>query len=186
MRPERSVPAPPPGEPTAAGSTVPGSRAQRLGLAFRSISDADLAFLADLYASTREAELAPVPWTDAEKRAFLRQQFEAQHAHYTMHYGEADFLVVEKDGEAVGRLYLARWTREHRVIDIALVPQWRNRGVGAAIMQDLCDEAGRAGKPVTIHVEAFNPALSLYRRLGFTLVEDKGVYLLMEWRAALR
>jgi hypothetical protein len=51
-------------------------------------------------------------------------------------------------------------------------------------MGDLMDEAAAVGKPLTIYVEKFNPAMRLYRRLGFETVEDKGVYDLMRWRAA--
>jgi len=57
-------------------------------------------------------------------------------------------------------------------------------GFGGALMRDLLDEAAGAGKAVAIHVEKFNPALRLYRRLGFTTEEDKGVYDLMRWRSA--
>jgi ribosomal protein S18 acetylase RimI-like enzyme len=163
-------------------AAAPGPRAVGLGLSFRPIAETDLPFLTDLYASTRDEELAPVPWTEAEKQAFLRQQFEAQHHHYMTYYGDADFLVVEKDGAPIGRLYIVRWPAEHRIVDIALVPDWRGRGIGTAVLRDLCEEAGEAGKAVSIHVECYNPALRLYRRLGFAQVEDKGVYLLMEWR----
>jgi RimJ/RimL family protein N-acetyltransferase len=179
---ESSRPAPTSAAPAAESAVAPGPRARALGLAFRPITEADLTFLAALYASTREAELAPVPWTAEEKRAFLRQQFEAQHRHYMTYYAGTDFLVIEKDGQAVGRLYLARWPAEHRIVDIALVPDWRGQGLGTAMLRDLCEEAAEAGKPLSIHVECYNPALRLYRRLGFRLVEDKGVYHLLEWR----
>jgi predicted GNAT family acetyltransferase len=41
-------------------------------------------------------------------------------------------------------------------------------------------EADAAGKRVTIHVERLNPARRLYERLGFSVAEDKGVYLFLE------
>lgn len=153
------------------------------GLTLRPITEADRPFLARLYASTRADELAAVDWPQAEKDRFLAEQFRAQHAHYTAHYPEAAFDLLEKDGAAVGRLYLAWWARELRVIDIALLPEWRGRGLGSALMRGLIEAAAAAGKAVTIHVEKFNPALGLYRRLGFREVEDKGVYLLLEYPA---
>jgi ribosomal protein S18 acetylase RimI-like enzyme len=156
-------------------------RAAAAGMAFRPIAEADLPFLGGLYASTRTEELAVVPWPDAEKTAFLDHQFRAQHAHYQEHYPGADWLVIVLAGEAVGRLYVARWAREHRVIDIAFMPEHCGQGLGTALMRDLMDEAQAAGKAVTIHVEKFNPALRLYRRLGFETIEDKGVYDLMRW-----
>ncbi len=156
-------------------------RAQSLGLSFRIMDDNDLPFLATLYASTRVEEIALVDWDEARTREFLQQQFEAQHSHYMQHYPDADWLILEKDGEPVGRLYIERWEREHRLIDIALMPVMRGKGLGEALMRDLMDEAVEAGKALTIHVEHFNPAMRLYRRLGFEMVEDKEVYHLMQW-----
>jgi ribosomal protein S18 acetylase RimI-like enzyme len=145
------------------------------------MQEADLPFLGRLYASTRWDELAPAAWSDAEKSTFLDMQFHAQHAHYQQHYPAADWLVILRDGEPIGRLYIVRWQREHRLIDIAFMPEHRGQGFGTALMRDLMDEAAAAGKPLSIHVEKFNPAMRLYRRLGFVTAEDKGVYDLMRW-----
>lgn len=158
-------------------------RAAAVGLSFRPASDPDLPFLGRLYASTRADELAGAPWTAEQKAAFLQSQFEAQHAHYRQYYPEADWLVIVHGSDDVGRLYIARWPSQHRIIDIALLPEFRGRGFGAALMRDLLDEAAAAGKAVSIHVEKYNPAMRLYRRLGFVTTEDKGVYDLMHWRA---
>jgi ribosomal protein S18 acetylase RimI-like enzyme len=66
---------------------------------------------------------------------------------------------------------------------IALLPECRGAGIGGGLIRDVQAEAGRTGKRLTIHVERTNPALRLYRRLGFRLIEDKGIYLFMEWRS---
>jgi GNAT superfamily N-acetyltransferase len=161
-------------------------RAIAAGLHFRSITEADLPFLYEVYASTRTEELAVVPWSDQQKAAFLVQQFQAQHADYARNYPDADRLIVLRGNQPAGRLYIERNAREHSVIDIALLPQHRGHGLGAAIMRDLQDEAGSVGKPLTIYVEKFNPALRLYRRLGFQTVEDLGVYDLMRWASGPR
>lgn len=139
----------------------------------------DEAFLFEVYASTRAEELASVDWDEPQKEAFLRQQFAAQHEWYAGQYDGASFHVVVVDGQAAGRLYVARWPEEIRIMDIALLPEHRGAGVGTSLLNDLIAEAGAAGKPLTIHVERFNPALGLYLRLGFTVTEDKGVYLLL-------
>ena len=158
-------------------------RAAALGLRFRRQSETDLPFLFRLYASTRQEELAVVPWSEVAKAAFLDAQFRAQHAHYRTYYPGADWLVTVHDGEDIGRLYIERWPSQHRIIDIAFLPEHRGNGFGTALLNDLLDEAAAAGKAVSIHVEKFNPAMRLYRRLGFTCVEDKGVYDLMHWSA---
>ncbi|MCA9032060.1 MAG: GNAT family N-acetyltransferase, partial [Planctomycetaceae bacterium] len=133
------------------------------------------------YASTREEELRPVPWSNEDKAAFLKMQFDAQHNHYMKEFASASFDVIELDGEAIGRLYLDRWDDQIRIIDIALLPTSRGQGIGGEIMQSILAEATSAGKAVTIHVEGNNPAQRLYKRLGFKKVDDTGVYHLMRW-----
>src|SRR5262245_36223948 len=147
---------------------------------FRPIRPDDAAFLYEVYASTRTEELALVDWDEAHKAAFLHQQFTAQHQFYQERYTQTDFLLILRDAVPVGRLYVARWQDEIRIVDIALLPPSRNASIGSAILRDLLAEAA-AHKPVRIQVEKFNPALRLYERLGFAPIEDKGVYLFMEW-----
>lgn len=151
-------------------------------VSLRPIGPEDEAFLFTLYASTREEELKIVPWTDEQKHAFLQMQFRAQHQFYQEQYTGSTFDVILVDEVAAGRLYVARWGKELRIIDIALLPAWRGHGIGSRLLRTLQDEATAAHKPLTIHVERMNPALRLYERLGFTLSEDKGVYLFLEWR----
>lgn len=138
-------------------------------------------FLLRLYGSTRELELALVDWTDEQKASFVQMQFDAQHRYYQEHYTGSSFDVVLYAGEPVGRLYVARWPEDIRIIDIALLPSHRGRGIGSHLIGELQREAAKRGQSVTIHVERFNPALRLYHRLGFRPVEDKGVYILMKW-----
>ena len=150
----------------------------------RPIGPDDEPFLCRLYASTREEELAVVDWSEDQKAAFLRSQFEAQHQYYREQFRDAAFEIVELDGEPIGRLYVDRRPDEIRIIDIALLPKWRDGGIGSALLKPLLEEARSGGVPVRIHVEHSNRALGLYERLGFTRIEDQGVYLLMEWTGA--
>jgi len=149
-------------------------------ISLRPIEDGDQEFLFRLYASTRAEELAVVAWTDAQKEAFLRQQFEAQRAYWTEHYAGATFDLVLVDGAPAGRLYVDRWPREVRIVDISLMPVHQGSGVGTRLLRRVFAEADAAGKPVSIHVESYNPAKRLYDRLGFAQVGDHGVYRLME------
>jgi GNAT superfamily N-acetyltransferase len=152
-------------------------------LSFRPIEPGDMEFLLQVYRSTREEELAMVvDWTAEQKDAFVLQQFTAQHAWYQEHYVGASFEVVLVDGVPAGRLYLHRRSAEIRLVDITFLPEFRGGGLGASILRDLMAEGESMGKPVTIHVEIYNPAMRLYQRLGFRPIEDRGPYLLMEWR----
>jgi ribosomal protein S18 acetylase RimI-like enzyme len=154
------------------------------GITFRSVTDADIEFLYRVYASTRTEELAVVDWTATEKDAFLRSQFAAQHQAYAATYRGADFRVILQGEQAIGRLYLDHREGEIRVVDIALLPECRNAGLGTAILTDLMAGAAREAKRISIHVEMFNPAQRLYERLGFRRVAEHGVYYLLEWTSA--
>ena len=148
------------------------------------MTDEDLPFSASLYASTRAGELAQAGLPPEHLGAFLAQQHDAQHRHYRGHYPGAEWLIIEQEDEAIGRLYLVEWESEFRVIDISLLPDARGKGVGGALIGDLIEAAHAVAKKVSIHVERNNPAIRLYERLGFELAEDRGVYLLMERPAA--
>jgi GNAT superfamily N-acetyltransferase len=158
----------------------------RPDVALRPIQPDDEEFLGRVYASTRTEELAPLPWSEDEKAAFLRSQFAAQHRYYQENYTSSRFEVVLVEGRPAGRLYVARWPEEIRVIDIALLPEFRRRGIGTALLRSLLEEARTSGLPVRIHVERFNPALAVYEKLGFRPLEDRGVYLFLEWRGGSR
>ena len=151
-------------------------------ISFRPIRDEDREFLLRLYASTRADELAQVDWTEEEKDRFLEFQFSAQHGYYQEQFPDARFDLVLVDGAAAGRLYVDRREDEIRLIDIALLPGFRRRGIGARLMNRVLAEGREAGLPVQIHVEQNNPAMRLYDRLGFQRVEEQGVYYLMRWQ----
>ena len=154
-----------------------------MNLALRPIEASDQAFLFELYASTRAGELSVVAWSPEQKRAFLEHQFQAQQHAYFEGYEGASFQVIVVDSQPAGRLYVARWPSEIRIVDIALLPEYRNQGIGSRLIGDIQAEGAAVGQAVTIHVERFNPARHLYERLGFELAAERdAVYLLMRWQ----
>jgi ribosomal protein S18 acetylase RimI-like enzyme len=159
------------------------SRPSRQAIRFRPTTPDDVPFLRHLYGTTRAEEMRRVPWTEAQKAAFLDQQFMAQKLDYEAHYVDCEFLVIELDGAPIGRLYIERTEADLAIIDIALLPEHRGRGIGRMLLEEILAEAGAAGKTVTIYVEHDNPARRLYDRLGFRHLDTNGVYHLMEWRA---
>jgi GNAT superfamily N-acetyltransferase len=163
---------------------LPAALAGR-GFALRPETEADVPFLRRLYVSTRWEEVAPIiDWTEAQKQAFLETQFAFQRHHYRTYYASTDWAVLEHDGVPAGRLYIDRQADTLLVVDISLLPEWRRRGIGTALMLAVCAVARAAGKSARISVEKFNPAQGLYRRLGFREFADEGIYWFMEWRAA--
>lgn len=149
-------------------------------LNFRKITEKDFPFLKKVYRSTRENELDLTSWDETQKSGFIEFQFNAQHAYYMNVYKNAEFQIIESDNVDIGRLYT--WKTEHqiRIVDIAILTEFRGKGVGTKILSGLIQESEQSGKKLNIHVEYFNPALRLYERLGFKKTDDTGVYLFME------
>lgn len=147
----------------------------------RSVGPDDYDFLVEVYGTTRAEELTLVPWTTEQQQAFVRSQFAAQQHHYAEKYPAASHDIIMANGRQAGRLYVARLDDEIRIVDITLLPAERNSGIGSYLIERLLDEAKSAGKVTRIYVEEFNPSLRLFERLGFSISEQHGMHLLMEW-----
>jgi ribosomal protein S18 acetylase RimI-like enzyme len=145
-------------------------------LTLREATTDDDPFLFRVYADSRRDELACVPWTDEERLGFLASQFIAQYRYYREHYDAATYYVVLADAEPCGRLFVARWPDEIRIMDIALVAARQGVGLGSRLLRALCAEGDAAGTALGIHVEKQNRARHLYARFGFEQRRDRGVY----------
>lgn len=148
----------------------------------RPVEPGDEPFLRALYAATREEELTALGWSPAQMEAFLERQFRAREQQYRSQFAGAGDDLVLVEGEPAGRLYVERREFLIRVVDIAIAPAFRGRGAGTALLAGVIAEASAAGKVVELHVEASNPALRLYRRLGFVQTDAVAPYLRMQWR----
>lgn len=128
-----------------------------------------------IYAATREEEFRHLDWPTEAIEAFVRQQYEAQTTHYREHYHGLEKSIIVVEGIDVGRLLIHRTPQETRVVDIAILPDHRNQGIGTDLLERIIRQS--APVPVGIHVEATNPARRLYERLGFSERETFGMYL---------
>jgi len=149
----------------------------------RPVSADDEEFLLRVYASTRTEEMALVPWNEEQKQTFLRMQFDAQRASYQQQFPEAEYHVILHDGLPAGRLIVERSDKNILLIDIALLPVFRNLGIGSRLIEDLKAEARASERLLWVDVEFFNPAQHLYHRLGFEKIDEIGCYWRLEWRA---
>ncbi len=140
---------------------------------------ADEAFLLTVYASTRADEMALVNWSPEHKGAFLQMQFNAQRQYYQSQYPQAEYYIIERDRRPVGRMIVDRSKHAILLMNIALLPDYRNKGIGSSLVRQLLEEADWALRPVQLHVEAFNRAKGLYKRLGFVETGEAGMYLEM-------
>lgn len=151
-------------------------------MSLRSVRAEDMAFLSALYATTRAYELSLTDWPEATRSLFVVHQFTAQHASYLNDYPAASRAIIERDGSAVGRLYVDTGEKAVHLIDITLLPQHCGQGWGAALIADLQDYARARAAPLTLSVIATNPARRLYVRLGFRPTSRGPLYESMMWK----
>lgn len=161
-----------------------GSLRDGATLSLRPVAAADEEFLLAVYFSSRADELAQVEWATGQKEAFVRWQFETQRREYEARFPDADYSVILVDGRPAGRLWVGRDAEQVRLLDIALLPEFQNRGAGTLLLRHLMDAARREGKALRHMVFVLNnDAHRFYERLGFTVIEDfDGAYKHMEWR----
>src|SRR5215204_4038762 len=149
----------------------------------RPVSAGDDDFLLGVYASTREDELAQTEWAEGQKEIFLRWQFEMQRREYDARFPDAAYYVVLVDQQPAGRIWVGSDDEQIRLMDIALLPAFQNRGVGTALLQRLMNYAANTGKALRHMVFVLNNnAERFYERLGFKQIEEFGAYKHMEWR----
>lgn len=148
----------------------------------RHAHDGDIPRLRALYADTRAAEMACVPWPLAAKQQFLDQQFDLQHQHYLSYYANADFLVIEYQKTLQGRYYLLRAAPDHLIVDICLFAEKRGNGIGRALIEASQIEAAAMGHGMQLQVLSDNTrAKKLYELLGFVVTDSADMHLQMHW-----
>lgn len=154
----------------------------------RPVREDDLEFLYKLYARSRY-DFQYVDWSsEAERQRITRTQFNAQHAHYTNHYPNSEHKVILRTDRSeeprIGRIWTAYQEDHILVLDLNLLPEHRNEGIGTSLIKQKQAEAKADGNPLRHHVEINNTAaLRLYRRLDFEIVDNQGTHYLMEWQA---
>ena len=154
-------------------------------VALRAVQPSDEEFLLGVYAASRADEMALVDWDEAQKMAFLRSQFEAQAAQYRARFPDAEYSIILYKGTPVGRFWIGRTPEQIRLLDIAILPEFQNQGVGAVLLKSLLAESEAAGVPLRHMVFKMNTAaLRFYERFGFSPIEDVGAYIHMERQPA--
>ena len=151
-------------------------------ISLRSVTAEDREFLLSVYAAGRETELSVLPFDEAQKRAFCEHQFDAQTVYYQDKYPHGTHDIIRLDDDPVGRVYVDRARGLISILDLAVLTEHRNKGVGTHIINSLQDEAAASDKRVGVYVENFNPSQKLFRELGFELVEGDEMNLYFEWR----
>ena len=141
----------------------------------------DLPFLARLYRDTRRQEVAAWGWLPEQQEMFLRMQFDAQRASYRAVYPGATDRIVCLENTAVGRVLVNEDAAGMRLVDIALLAEQRNRGIGTELLSGLLRECETRGRILRLQVVQGNPAIRLYQRLGLRQSGGDSMYAQMEW-----
>lgn len=155
---------------------------QAANISMRPARGEDDEFLYELYAGSRAEEVAAWGLDPAQRDMLLKLQFKASRQHYEIAFPGSEHSIITDQGRPVGRLLVYRSEQEIRLVDIALLPGHRGRGVGSALILELLGEAARSSRPLTLHVEKQNRAARLYERMGFCLAGETGAHFRMEWR----
>jgi len=152
----------------------------RVAPSHRPLSPGDDEFLFRVYASTRAAEMQAWGWPLEQQESFLRMQFRARRLSYGAAYPDASHSILLCDGLPAGSAIVWRSPAEIRLVDIALLPEYQNRGLGAQWLQWLIQEAAGTGAALRLSVLQGNRAIRLYQRLGFVPAPPGGMYIEME------
>jgi ribosomal protein S18 acetylase RimI-like enzyme len=141
----------------------------------------DESFLYELYASTRQEEMAFSGWEAAQIETFLRMQFRLRTASYAAQYPSAEHNIIASEGQPVGATIVNRSDTEISLVDIAFLPMHRNKGFGTLLLNSLKDESLASDRPIRLQVDRQGIALHLYERLGFAATGEDALRIAMVW-----
>ena len=88
------------------------------------------------------------------------------------------WLVAEEDGRVAGYIGSQTCGEESDVMNVAVHPDYRRRGIAEALIQTLVEQLKSIGSQcLTLEVRASNlPAISLYEKMGFAEVGRRKNY----------
>jgi len=148
----------------------------------RAAEAGDVEFLRRLYADVRGPEVSAWGWAPAQRDAFLGMQFEAQRRSYDAAYRDARHEILCVGEVPIGRRIISESGEGLLLVDIALLTEWRNRGIGTRLLREALEECRTKRCPLRLKVLVGNPAERLYTRLGFVAVDPGQMYTEMEWK----
>ena len=141
----------------------------------------DEEFLNRLFYSVYLEKLQLVALSAEEKKTLVELMYQSFTRHYNSVAPASDDRLVLLDNESIGRMILLHLREEIRLADLAILPQYRCRGIGSALIGQLQTESTMSKRPIRLQVARFDRALRLYQRLGFYKIDVAGPYLHLEW-----
>jgi len=136
----------------------------------------DDVFLFALFQAVRAPEFAQVALDPAQLDMLMSIQFAGQRESYGAQYPSGHEIVL-LDGRPIGRIWVYRELSGHHLVDISLLPEFQNRGIGAALIAEAIAAARAAGVRLSCSVAVTNRgSLRFHQRLGFQVVGRDEVY----------
>jgi GNAT superfamily N-acetyltransferase len=163
--------------------SVSKQRVAKADVSLRPVMTEDREFLLKVYECGREIELSMLPWEPELKRAFIEHQFDAQTTYYASEFPNSrhDIILLSNSGEQAGRLYVDRREAKIAILDLAVLSEYRRRGIGSAVVDGLIEEARGSGKTVEVYVETFNPSKTFFAARGFEIENHDSLNLKFVW-----
>jgi ribosomal protein S18 acetylase RimI-like enzyme len=150
-------------------------------ITLRDAGPEDIQFLAQLYRDTRRSEVNAWGWPQEQQELFLKMQFDAQRRSHQATFPDATDRIICVGDVAVGRMLVGYETEGMRLVDIALLEEYRNQGVGTQLIGQLMQDCEEQDRILRLQVLQGNPAIRLYRRAGFVQSSADQMYVQMEW-----
>ena len=141
------------------------------GLKFRKAQTIDSEFVfAVKKAAFREYVEQIWGWDDTYQKDLHNRRFTSQ-----------DLRIIQFRGTDVGFLSTSNTSDTLNVNQLYILPEYQGRGIGAACMTRIIDDANLEQKPVTLQVLKINTrAAAFYQRLGFTIVDENSTHFQMK------
>ncbi|HEX3143325.1 MAG TPA: GNAT family N-acetyltransferase [Pyrinomonadaceae bacterium] len=150
-------------------------------ITLRPATEDDRDFLRGLYKSSRGDDLRGLGWDEPRIDEFLEMQYDAHQNFLITDHPNLQDQIVLSYGEPVGHLAVDQRSDEIRLVDVALLPEHRQRGTGTLLIQELQTQAAAAQRPLRLQIIRFNRAVELFEQLGFRRIGETGSHFQMEW-----
>ena len=143
----------------------------------------DALLLYELFSTSRAVEFAAMGLTGEQYRPLLEMQYRGRAMTCAAQYPEAeDWIVCMEYGTAVGNYLLAGTSAGPRMIDLAVLPQWRGKGIGTQVLRQAAHRSAAAGEILSLRVMKGNQAMRLYTRVGFQVASEDETSCEMIWQ----
>lgn len=142
----------------------------------------DTNFIEELFIADKDEQEGWRHLLPSERTKILKSQSRYQLDHYRKNFPHAWFCIIEVDGKPAGRFYVNQTPKEMRVVDISILPEYRQHGIGSTLIQQIITESQRLNLPLRLRVDPLNPALGFYQKLGFVVIANEESRLHLEWK----